>query len=220
MLLLLSLMQTTSSEAEGMETRELRIVAFGTSLTARGGWQLPLEAALRDCLQRPVTVETVARSGATSGWAVTMADSVIEKKPDIVLVEFYANDAALNRFMTVNQSRANMDEILSKLKRSLPAAKVIVMGMNPISGIRGFARPFLQSYIDAHRQLAEAKGFDFFDNRPAWLRLSPAELAAAIPDGSHPLPSVAAATIVPGLTAEIAGVGCITSSDMAKGMYP
>lgn len=202
-----------------METRELRIVAFGTSLTARGGWQLPLEAALRDCLQRLVTVETVAQSGATSSWAVTMVDSVIEKKPDVVLVEFYANDAALNRFMTVGKSRTNMDEILSRLKRGLPAARVIVMAMNPISGIRGFIRPFLQSYIDAHRRLAETKGFDFFDNRPAWLQLSPAQLAAAIPDGAHPEPRIAAATIVPGLATEIARGSCM-NSDISKGTHP
>lgn len=190
------------------KAKSLKIVAFGTSLTARGGWQLPLEAALGDCLKRPVTVKTVAMSGATSDWAVTAVDRVIEEKPDLVLVEFYANDAAIDRLVTIGRSRSNMDRVLSALKQGLPGARVIVMAMNPIFGIRGFIRPFIESYIDAHRQVASGKGFEFFDNRPAWLRLPPTELSAAIPDGSHPLPQAAAATIVPGLMAEIASGGC------------
>jgi lysophospholipase L1-like esterase len=206
----------TSVPTGAADMRDLKIVAFGTSLTAKGGWQPPLQAALMDCLQRPVKIETVARSGASSDWAVTMLGSVIEKKPDIVLIEFYANDAALNRFMTVRHSRDNMRTILDRLKAQLPDVRVIVMAMNPISGIRGFIRPFLDSYIEAHRRLAAEKGFDFFDNRPAWMRLTPDELAAGIPDGSHPVPEVAARTIVPGLAAEIASRECINVKSSAS----
>jgi lysophospholipase L1-like esterase len=133
---------------------------------------------------------------------------VIAAKPDVVLVEFYANDAALNRFVTLGRSRQNMAKILGELKQQLPHTRVIVMGMNPIFGIRGFIRPFINSYIDAHRQLAIEMGLDFYDNQPAWAELSPDELAAAIPDGSHPLPQAASAVIVPGLTQEIASGKC------------
>jgi lysophospholipase L1-like esterase len=185
-----------------------KIVTFGTSLTARGGWQLPLQEALTKCLKVPVLVDSVARSGATSEWAVEKIGDVIAAKPDIVLVEFYANDAALNRFMTVERSRQNMATILGQLKQQLPHARIIVMGMNPIFGIRGFIRPFINSYIDAHHQLANEMGLDFYDNRPAWAELSPDELSAAIPDGSHPLPEAASAVIVPGLTQEIASGKC------------
>lgn len=185
-----------------------KIVTFGTSLTARGGWQLPLQEALTKCLKVPVLVDSVARSGATSEWAVEKIGDVIAAKPDIVLVEFYANDAALNRFMTVERSRQNMAVILGQLKQQLPHARIIVMGMNPIFGIRGFIRPFINSYIDAHHQLANEMGLDFYDNRPAWAELSPDELSAAIPDGSHPLPKAASAVIVPGLTREIASGKC------------
>jgi lysophospholipase L1-like esterase len=185
-----------------------KIVTFGTSLTARGGWQLPLQEALAKCLKVPVLVDSVARSGATSEWALEKIADVIAAQPDIVLVEFYANDAALNRFMTVERSRQNMATILGQLKQQLPHARIIVMGMNPIFGIRGFIRPFINSYIDAHHQLANEMGLDFYDNRPAWAELSPDELSAAIPDGSHPLPEAASAVIVPGLTQEIASGKC------------
>ncbi len=185
-----------------------KIVTFGTSLTARGGWQLPLQEALTKCLKVPVLVDSVARSGATSEWALEKIGDVIAAKPDIVLVEFYANDAALNRFMTVERSRQNMATILGQLKQQLPHARIIVMGMNPIFGIRGFIRPFINSYIDAHHQLANEMALDFYDNRPAWAELSPDELSAAIPDGSHPLPEAASAVIVPGLTQEIASGKC------------
>ncbi|MGO7335828.1 SGNH/GDSL hydrolase family protein [Rhizobium leguminosarum] len=185
-----------------------KIVTFGTSLTERGGWQLPLQDALSKCLGRPVLVDSVARSGATSEWALEKIGDVIAAKPDVVLVEFYANDAALNRFMTVGRSRQNMAMILGQLKQQLPHARIIVMGMNPIFGLRGFIRPFINSYIDAHRQLAIEMGLDFYDNQPAWAELSPDELAAAIPDGSHPLPPAASTVIVPGLTQEIASGKC------------
>lgn len=185
-----------------------KIVTFGTSLTERGGWQLPLQQALSKCLGRPVLVDSVARSGATSEWALEKTEDVIAGKPDIVLVEFYANDAALNRFMTVGRSRKNMAIVLARLKQELPSTRIIVMGMNPIFGIRGFIRPFINSYIDAHRQLAKEMGLDFYDNQPAWAKLTAGELAAAIPDGSHPLPQAASAVIVPGLTQEIASGKC------------
>jgi len=185
-----------------------KIVTFGTSLTERGGWQLPLQDALSKCLGRPVLVDSIARSGATSEWALEKIGDVIAAKPDIVLIEFYANDAALDRFMTVGRSRQNMAMILGQLKQQLPRARIIVMGMNPIFRIRGFIRPFISSYIDAHRQLAIDMGLDFYDNQPAWAELSPDQLAAAIPDGSHPLPSAASAVIVPGLTQEIASGKC------------
>jgi lysophospholipase L1-like esterase len=208
LVLLLSVISGRAISFAQADDMTYKIVTFGTSLTERGGWQLPLQDALSKCLGRPVLVDSVARSGATSEWALEKIGDVVAAKPDIVLVEFYANDAALNRFVTVGRSRQNMAKILGELKQQLPHTRIIVMGMNPIFGIRGFIRPFINSYIDTHRQLAIEMGIDFYDNQPAWAELSPDELAAAIPDGSHPLPQAASAVIVPGLTQEIASGKC------------
>ncbi|ANM11802.1 MULTISPECIES: SGNH/GDSL hydrolase family protein [unclassified Rhizobium] len=186
----------------------LKIVAFGTSLTARGGWQPALETGLAACLQRPVKIESVAKSGETSLWALTQLDRVVAEQPDIVLVEFYANDAALQRFVSLAQSRKDIGDILDQLRQRLPQARIIVMAMNPFSGLRGLIRPFVGSYISGHQAEAQKRGLEFVDHRPNWQRLTPAALAAAIPDGAHPLPEIAAKIIVPELVKHIAGGIC------------
>lgn len=202
-LILLVAFRTSSAVAES----PLRLVTFGTSLTERGGWQEPLRIELENCLGRPVDITVIAKSGSTTEWALTVLDDVLAAKPDIVLIEFYANDGALNRLMTVGRSRANMETILDRLQKGLPDARIIMMAMSPISGVRGLIRPFLGSYIAAHRDAAEKRGIEVVDHTPGWSKLSANELAAAIPDGSHPLPAVASAIIVPTLVREICGSG-------------
>ncbi|MGO4440717.1 SGNH/GDSL hydrolase family protein [Rhizobium sp. RAF56] len=187
-----------AAQAES-ENRPLEIVTFGTSLTARGGWQEPLRAALSTCLSRPVEISIVAKAGATSQWAIGQIDAVVSAAPDVVLLEFYANDAALNRFMTVDASRRNVATILDGLHRGLPQSRVLVMAMNPFIGMRGWMRPFAESYIEAHREEAEKRSMEFVDHRPAWTRLYGDDLAAVIPDGLHPLPEKAADAMVPTL---------------------
>lgn len=192
---------SSSADAE----TAMHLVTFGTSLTARGGWQEPLRAELEKCLAEPVEISVIARSGSTTEWALTEVDNVVAFRPDIVLIEFYANDAALNRFMTVGQSRANIEMVLDRLRERLPNTRIIMMIMSPISGVRGMIRPFLASYIEAHRAAAEKRGIEVVDHTPGWSKLSPSELDAAIPDGSHPLPDVATKIIVPTLVREICG---------------
>ncbi|KPH08683.1 SGNH/GDSL hydrolase family protein [Rhizobium acidisoli] len=209
-LLLLACLVMLSAPKSGYAENSppLKIVAFGTSLTARGGWQPALETRLAACLQRPVKIESVAKSGETSLWALTQIDRVVAEQPDIVLIEFYANDAALQRFVSLAQSRKDIGDILDQLRQRLPQARIIVMAMNPFSGLRGLIRPFVGSYISAHRAEAEKRGLEFVDHRPNWRRLTPGDLAAAIPDGAHPLPDIASEIIVPELVKHIAGGNC------------
>lgn len=191
------------AEAEG-----LKIVAYGTSLTEHGGWQEPLRARLTECLKRPVTVATVAKSGEGSDWGATVVDRVVAEKPDVVLVEFATNDAALQRFISLKQSVANMTGILRRLQEQAPPPRIFVMAMNPIHGMRGWVRPFLADYEAAHEQLAREFGASFIDHRPAWATLSRQELDEAIPDGSHPVPEVAIRLIVPTIAAAVGGPEC------------
>ncbi|MBY5663149.1 SGNH/GDSL hydrolase family protein [Rhizobium leguminosarum] len=186
----------------------LKIVALGTSLTARGGWQSALEVELTTCLNRLVTVDNVAKSGETTVWALTQIDRVVAEQPDIILIELYANDAALQRFVSLSQSRRNIGNILDQLRQRLPEVRIAVMAMNPISGVRGLIRPFVDSYISAHQAEAQKRGLEFVDHRLNWQRLTPDDLAAAIPDGAHPLPDIASKIIVPELVKHIAGNNC------------
>ena len=206
----LLLLQCTPSAAQYASAKmtPLRIVAFGTSLTARGGWTGALEAALSRCLERPVAVSTVALSGATSNWAVSVVDRVISQSPTVVLIEVSVNNASLHRFVSVDRSQQNLARIVDRLRERLPRLRIIEMAMNPVRGIRGLIRPFLDRYIDGHRDLAWEEGIEFVDHRRAWRRLSEKRLATAIPDGAHPMPEAAAAVIVPALVARIAAGNC------------
>jgi lysophospholipase L1-like esterase len=184
--------------------REMIVVTLGTSLTARGGWQAPLRDALEKCLSRPVKIELVAKSGSTTDWALTQVDRVVSLQPDIVLVEFYVNDAALNRFMTVSRSRNNIERIITSLRERLPDARIVSMIMSPVIGPRGWIRPFLSSYIAAHRAVSDAHGIETIDFSPLWNAMARRELEAAIPDGGHPRPDVAAKIMVPELVRTLA----------------
>ncbi|WP_414899675.1 SGNH/GDSL hydrolase family protein [Rhizobium cremeum] len=203
--LLLSQPSTGISEEE---PSALKIVALGTSLTSRGGWPEMLGEELSACLQEPVTVKTVALAGSTTDWALGQIARVTEEKPDIVLVEFYANDAAINRWMSVSTSRSNIAAILDGLRAGAPQARIVIMAMNPVSGLRGWMRPFLSSYIDAHREEAESRGMGFVDFRPAWNAMSEADREEAIPDGLHPQPEKAGMVMAPILSRYLAGNGC------------
>lgn len=187
------------------EERPLRLVAFGTSLTALGTWPKDIAPPLSRCLGRPVEVETVARPGSTSDWGLSQVGRVVSLRPDVVLTEFYANDAALDRFTGVAHSRRTMARILGELKAGVPEARVFLMRMNPILGRRGWIRPFLDDYIAAHKEVADEAGAGYIDFAPKWDALSADALADAIPDGSHPRPAVASALMVPEIVARLCG---------------
>jgi acyl-CoA thioesterase-1 len=95
-------------------------------------------------------------------------------------------------------------------RKQWAGSRIIVMAMNPMAGMRAVIRPFLERYINAHCEVAEVKGAEFVAHRPAWHALSVPTLSAAIPDGSHPLPKMAAAIIVPKLVAQITDGRCAT----------
>lgn len=197
----------------------LKIATFGTSLTAKGGWQDALRVALETCTGGPVVVETIAKSGASSRWALTVVADVLALKPDIVLVEFSANDAALDRLLPLAWSEANIRKIVRQLRSGAPNARIALMAMNPVIGMRGAIRPFLDDYYDVNRTIARDTGLTFIDHRPGWNALSRAALEAAIPDGSHPEPAVATGIIVPNVRKALFE-SCSQANDRSNAAVP
>ena len=208
----LMLMVLMVAPAAARQSEALKIVTFGTSLTARGGWQEPLRRALSACRDAEVTIVNLAKSGMASDWGVTQIDKVLAEKPDIVLVEFAVNDSALDRFLSLAASAANIEEIVTRLKAGESKPAVYVMAMSPVSGLRGWIRPYLVQYEDRHAELARRLGAGFIDHRPAWAKLSADEIATAIADGTHPDPATAGRVMLPGLMQALAGADCRTAS--------
>lgn len=207
-LLVAALVMLASGSSLADPAQPLRIVTFGTSLTARGGWQQGLQEMLQTCSGTPASIKIVARSGASSEWGLTALDEVVRAQPDIVLIEFAINDGALQNLVTVGRSRANLAQMITRLQELKPAPRIAVMAMNPAWGMRGLVRPFLKSYLDAHRKVAESMNVGFLDHGPAWRSLTTEAFHEAVPDGVHPRAEVTSRLINPAIASWIAGKSC------------
>jgi acyl-CoA thioesterase I len=106
------------------------IVCFGDSLTA--GYGTELGKSYPDYLQTDLDakgyhyrVVNEGISGNTTKDGVERLDSIIALKPAVVVVEFGGNDGL--RGLRIEDSRANLDKIVSTLKAS--GTKVVLAGI-------------------------------------------------------------------------------------------
>lgn len=178
----------------------VRVVAFGTSLTAGQEWPAQVAAALADC---GVEVEVFAQAGANSDWAVANVTRVVAMEPAAVLIEFAMNDASLLHGISFERSRANIGAIVATLKDAGIAP--VLMTTNPSHGLRGMSRPMLGDYYRLYREIAGEDGVALVDAEAAWVAR---DLGADIPDGVHPTEQAAVATVVPAVMATLRPLLC------------
>lgn len=184
--------------------KAMMIAAFGTSLTSGAGWLEPLGRQLAQSLARPVTIGDFGCPGVNSEWALANVPAVICARPDVVLVEFSANDAAYFKGLSLTRSQCNTEKLVRTLQNALPEADIFLMTMSPFRGPRRWIRPRLGAYYDVYKRVAGKLKVGYIDHRVAWKRMSRSELRAAIPDGGHPLPEVACRVLVPRISRAIA----------------
>jgi lysophospholipase L1-like esterase len=189
----------------------LRITTFGTSLTASYDWPGRLQAMLTQCLNRPVTVTPVARSGAGIPWALTQVQTVAATDPDLVLVEFAINDADLRDGTRLAVANAAHQRLITELRHAAPNAQIALMTMNPAQGLRGAVRPYLAAHYLAYRDLAAEMETGLIDLYPRWLARPVAERGLQA-DGLHPTQDVAAKVIVPSV-ADYLSPDCSAAAD-------
>src|SRR5580704_8835667 len=106
------------------------IVCFGDSLTA--GYGTDLGKSYPDYLQADLDAKgyqyrviNEGVSGNTTKDGVERVDSIVTMKPAVVIVEFGGNDGL--RGFRIEDSRANLDQIVDKLKGS--GAKIALAGI-------------------------------------------------------------------------------------------
>ena len=162
------------------------IAALGTSLTARGAWLERLPAALEPLVRRPVRALDFARVGATSRWGLAVVEEAARVGPDIAIIEFASNDAALHRRVSLAESAANLTAIIRCLRTANEAIRLYLMTMSPAIGLRGLIRPRLARYYDLYPSVAARERTGLIDNRPDWEALPPETKARALRDGAHP----------------------------------
>jgi acyl-CoA thioesterase I len=203
MSLQLSALSHTTAANISLGTGPVIVAAFGTSLTHRSGWLKPLQEKLTSCLGRQVAVVDFGKDGETSEGALKSVGRVIEAHPNIVLIEFSANDAAWFKGFSLKRSRENTSRIVQTILGALPEAKIFLMTMSPAFGPRRWIRLNLDAYYSLYQSLASELGIGYIDNRPAWKALKENELRAGIPDGAHPLPGLASRLLVPTISKAI-----------------
>ncbi|MEM7668684.1 MAG: SGNH/GDSL hydrolase family protein, partial [Pseudomonadota bacterium] len=179
-------------------TGALDIALLGTSLSARGPWPHAQAERQTACRGGPVTMRRTARAAASSAWAEQAIANALAPQPDLLLIEFAINDAALAHGMTQADSRAHHVRLLDAAAEA--GVPVLLMTMNPAWGRnRWLERPGLPAYLALYPDLAAAHGAGLVDTVPAWHALAPDRRAALVPDGLHPTPDGMAVVLIPAL---------------------
>eukprot|EP00747_Dinoflagellata_sp_TGD_P218796 gnl/TRDRNA2_/TRDRNA2_90998_c0_seq1.p1 gnl/TRDRNA2_/TRDRNA2_90998_c0~~gnl/TRDRNA2_/TRDRNA2_90998_c0_seq1.p1 ORF type:complete len:492 (+),score=69.59 gnl/TRDRNA2_/TRDRNA2_90998_c0_seq1:46-1521(+) len=166
------------------------LVAFGTSLTARGGWVKQLDAALSEAFPTLVTVTNRGENGVNSLWALrNLQERVLSLAPDVLFLEFVVNDSHSESRLSPNTSSRNICRILDALAHACPQCDCVLMTTNPCFDEHLEARRRLPEYLDAYREVARKRGCLLIDHYPEWLRVfdqDPSLRVEYIPDGLHP----------------------------------
>ncbi len=143
-----------ASFARAEDDRQIVVVAFGDSLS--NNYRLPAAAGFAPQLQKQLlsiglnaTVIKAANDGDTSANGLARTDWMLEDKPDIVVVEFGANDM-LNG-SSVPLLHEFLDEIVDKIKQS--GAKVLIAGMYSIANNGPkYQEEFRNAYIEVSKK--------------------------------------------------------------------
>ena len=177
-----------------------RVAILGTSLSHDEAWTRALEARLTRCRAArglgPAEVAVTARPGAGSDWGAARAPEIAGTAPDLVLIEFSANDSDLRDGIGTAASLAAHGAILDALG-DVPAG---VLAMSPAHGPRGWVRIGRRRLEARIAALAAGRGAGALDLAPVWharwdASAGPGVRRRDLPDGLHPLPQVAADTI-------------------------
>lgn len=157
------------------------IAAFGDSLSS--GYDLPPDDGFAPALQRELAkislradVQNHGVAGDTTDDALNRVEWMLSEKPDIVIVEFGAND--MFRAYPPNHTRANLDSVLEKIRAS--GAMVVVAGMlAPLNSGKEYAAAFNALFPE----LAEKHGAELY---PFFLKDVALVPELNLPDGLHP----------------------------------
>ncbi len=179
------------------EGKNQTVVVYGTSLSINGEWARALRAWFGKEYPGKVTFINSAQGGMHSSWGVkNLGERVLAKNPDLVFIEFSANDAASKHRISLEKSEANLDHMVKALRAGNPKVDIVLQTMNPAwdsptntAKKYGSDRPNLEAYYDVVRRYARKRGLPLVDNYPNWVRMrgkSPEKFRKAVPDGIHP----------------------------------
>lgn len=163
---------------------ELRLLVLGDSLSAGYGLQPDdaFPAQLQDALGAAgyaVRVINAGVSGDTTAGGLSRLEWALTDRPHMVLVELGGNDAL--RGLPPEETYANLDAILTRLKQSVPG--VILAGMQ---APRNLGNDYAKAFDAIYPRLASKYAVALY---PFFLDGVALEPALNLPDGIHPNPA-------------------------------
>lgn len=170
------------------------IVVYGTSLSSGGNghaWMQPVAAHLGKLYgDSLISYSLAGKGGMWSSWGVkNLEDSVIAKKPDVVLIEFGINDAFADYHTSVAVARLNLEYMIDRIWLYDASCEIILQVMNMPIGKSARLRPHLDDYYAMYRSVAAEREILLIDHYPNWLSIlekGEEEFRKYVPDGIHP----------------------------------
>lgn len=193
-------------------TRKLRadhpqtVVVYGTSLTAGGAWVRFMQQELEEQCPGDLTLINSGGPGEHSRWGLAnLQEKVLDHEPDVVFLEFSINDSSARYDVTMEESRRNLETLITRIKAARPECEIILQVMNPTipreKGHKSY-RPQYAAYQQIYREVAAEQGLLLIDHVPAWQAVLVSGVDAfekVVPDGVHPLPEGERAYTMPAL---------------------
>jgi len=173
------------------------VVVYGTSLSINGAWAKALREYFDKEFPDQVTFANAAQAGMHSNWGVeNLQKRVLSRQPDLVFIEFSANDAATKHKISREKSEANLDQMVKALRQQNAQVDIVLQTMNPAwdsptntAKKYGSDRPELESYYDVVRHYAKANHLPLADHFPNWAKIKkddPQRFEKSVADGIHP----------------------------------
>ncbi|WP_207494820.1 arylesterase [Aridibaculum aurantiacum] len=140
----------TGKAASDQLTRN--ILFFGNSLTA--GYGLDPSEAFPSLIQQkidsadlPYKVVNAGVSGETSAGGKGRIDWILKQPVDVFILELGANDGL--RGVPVNETRANLQTIIDRVRKKYPQVKIVLAGMQiPPNMGESYANQFRNMYVE------------------------------------------------------------------------
>ena len=179
--LILSIFLTGINGIGPAYAKPVKILAIGTSLTQ--GYNLPPGTDFTAVLQmqlkaqgHDVTVVNAGVSGDTTAGGLARLDLALAETYDAAIVELGSNDAL--RGLSVEQTQANLEQVLTKLK----ARKIAVL-LTGMKAPRNLGPEYVGAFDAIYPALAKKHGVLFY---PFFLEGVAANLKLNQADGIHP----------------------------------
>jgi acyl-CoA thioesterase-1 len=187
------------------------VVTYGTSLT-RSAWPDQLSAWFEtefpgqvQLLNRGIPSMSSQNTNPFFDALARLDTLVLSQSPDTVFLEFAVNDALVDRNISLQQSRDNLNTMIDRILAGDPDREIILMTMNPAwdppgQFPAGSARPNLAQYYQGYRDVAGERDLLLIDHNLNWLQLRdhhPTLFEQYIPDGVHPTPEALMQIVTP-----------------------